>query len=53
MGRIISLFVMLFCWVYVAAQITPGYIPAQSPETLVYKVTDSEAGILYRSDKER
>ena len=51
MGRIIFLSVALFCWVHVNAQLSSGYIPAQSPKTLVYKITDSEAGKLYRNDK--
>jgi len=48
MNRIITLCVALFCCVHLSAQQQSGYIPAKSPITLVYKITDAEAGILYR-----
>ena len=46
MPRIITICFALFCCVHLAAQ--TGYIPAQSPVTLVYKIADAEAEKLYR-----
>ncbi len=48
MNRIVFLFLVLIYCPHVAAQLQPGYIPAKSPVTLVYKITDTEAGKLYR-----
>ena len=47
MKRIITLSIAILCCVYIAAQLQPGYIPTQSPITLVYKITDAEARKLY------
>ena len=42
MSRIITICLALFCCVHIAAQNQSGYIPAESPITLVYKITDTE-----------
>ena len=48
MNRIIHLCIILLYCINAVAQPPSGYIPAKSPITLVYKITDSEAGKLYR-----
>ena len=48
MKHILILCIALFCCVHVTAQQQTGYIPAESQITLVYKITDAEAGKLYR-----
>ncbi len=52
MNRVIFLFLVLIYCTGVAGQLHPGYIPAKSPITLVYQITDTEAGKLYR-DKQK
>ena len=47
MYRIVTICIALFCCVFLTAQQHSGYIPAQSPITLVYKITDAEAEKLY------
>ena len=47
-NRIITFCLTLLCCGNLVAQLPSGYIPTKSPITLVYKITDKEAGKLYR-----
>ena len=50
-GKCTAFCFAFFCSVLTLSSQPPGHIPAESPITLVYKITDSEAGKLYRKQQ--